>query len=644
MSTRTTRTHAQSAISGRKKIAAIVAIILSLAIGLGGALAFTDFGQSFINRFRGAGNPDILLHDDFEAGTNKDVYVENTGETPMIVRVRFAEYLQIGNTPIIGGNANDRSTWIVRMFNTAPADDDNYYNGANIDGALPTENRHIWYMTGDTKIYKPGTGEMGNYEYVEDQTFEDGTVAKTTLPASPVVLVQYYIDHKTDLDEKYPEGLWALDTDGYAYWTRALQPGEATNLLLDNVILDQTAIPDDNYYYAIDVRLEASNFTESYLLYTDGKTATPEGEQIIKDAVDAGTKTPPELTIEDFFVKVSGAATQAATKDAITLKLYKNAAEQVLTLTGIVKTSMSTKPGQAVWSQESGADWLRTAGKSVSVRVVVPPETIGEIVINAHASGDNGASGTVKITIIVVENTSTPPPAPPSEGSVEDGVSIVDGSDNVLPAAKAGDSVDWIAIAKQNKSGKSYYLIVRTKVVGTSPFDAERPLTDIYTNGDSELKKAIDAWWTGFNSGSALKSKAVHHNALVKLGTDDRYGYSYGSSPAYAGFSEPTDSGDTSTDAFPLSADEAARYLSVSWRDKNDDEKLNPDDSFAHKNWTYLKRKGDAGSVASWLRTPAVQNPPLASLLFTDGEVNDQYVSISNGIRPALWVSADIFN
>jgi hypothetical protein len=210
----------------------------------------------------------------------------------MIVRVQFAEYLQIGNTPIVGGDANNKLTWVPRLFNTAPADDGEYLNGANDDGSLPTENRHIWYMTGAQKIFKPGTGEMGSYEYTDGQDFADGSKAKRTLGESPVVLVQYYIDHKDELDARYPAGLWALDTDGYAYWTQALLPGEATNLLLDNVVLDENVAPDDNYYYAIDVRLEASNLTESYLLYSGEKKATANGEKIIKDAVDAAKPKP----------------------------------------------------------------------------------------------------------------------------------------------------------------------------------------------------------------------------------------------------------------------------------------------------------------------------------------------------------------
>jgi hypothetical protein len=66
-------------MSAKKKIAAVVAVILTIALLVGGVFAYTDFSQDFINRFRGGNDNDILLHDDFEPGVNKDVYVENTG-------------------------------------------------------------------------------------------------------------------------------------------------------------------------------------------------------------------------------------------------------------------------------------------------------------------------------------------------------------------------------------------------------------------------------------------------------------------------------------------------------------------------------------------------------------------------------------
>ena len=268
---KTNNNPARLKTDGRKKSAAIVAIALSLALIMGGVFAFTDFSQSFTNRFRGGADPDILLHDDFEPGVNKDVYVENTGKVPMIVRVQFAEYLQIGNTPVTGLNPDDKTTWVIREFYTAPA----------ADGSLPSQNRHIWYMTGNKKVFKPGTGEMGSYQFTAGQTFPDGSVAKETLGKTPVMLMADYLANKAAVDAAYPDGVWVLDTDGWCYWTKALKPGEATSLLLDNVIPDPDDKPDDNYYYAIDVRLQASNLTEAYLLEYD----ITEGGKLIIDGI-----------------------------------------------------------------------------------------------------------------------------------------------------------------------------------------------------------------------------------------------------------------------------------------------------------------------------------------------------------------------
>jgi len=84
-------------MSPKKKVALVTAIVVLAALLLGGAFAWIDFSQNFVNRFRGGVTPDILLHDDFEPWVNKDVYVENPGEQDMYVRVQFKEFLQIGN-------------------------------------------------------------------------------------------------------------------------------------------------------------------------------------------------------------------------------------------------------------------------------------------------------------------------------------------------------------------------------------------------------------------------------------------------------------------------------------------------------------------------------------------------------------------
>ena len=52
-------------------------------------------------------------------------------------------------------------------------------------------------------------------------------------------------------DEKAAQGYWVYDTDGWAYWSKPIQPGETTGLLLDGVTMSR--VPDENWYYGINV-------------------------------------------------------------------------------------------------------------------------------------------------------------------------------------------------------------------------------------------------------------------------------------------------------------------------------------------------------------------------------------------------------
>jgi len=242
---------AKRKMSAKKKFAAVTAGVLAAALLIGGAFAWTDFSQSATNRFRGHVDPDVVLHDDFEAGVNKDVYVENAGDPDtapdLIVRVKFNEYLQIGENPIVGTDPSDKSTWKTHTFNPDA-------DSCNLD----THDYYTWEMTGEKKTYKPGTGNTGNYTYTVDQTFPDGTVAKETLAkAAPVTMAEYIA---TKASYTGP-ARWILDTDGWCYWSELLAPGTATNLLLDDVVRTAKGF-DDNHAYFIDVLLEASNATE----------------------------------------------------------------------------------------------------------------------------------------------------------------------------------------------------------------------------------------------------------------------------------------------------------------------------------------------------------------------------------------------
>ena len=117
--------------SKKKVTTAVVAGVTALALVLGGTFAWTSISQQARNEAIVDINPGGRLHDDFN-GTNKDVYVENFGDTetgvPIYARIRLDEYLEIGQdagkktvedgttrkaTSIIDASAdiNDVATW-----------------------------------------------------------------------------------------------------------------------------------------------------------------------------------------------------------------------------------------------------------------------------------------------------------------------------------------------------------------------------------------------------------------------------------------------------------------------------------------------------------------------------------------------------
>ncbi|MCL2488455.1 MAG: hypothetical protein FWE80_07210, partial [Oscillospiraceae bacterium] len=280
------RIHVAHSKSAKKKIAALIAIVLTLALLIGGVFAWSDFGQRIQNIFNYAPTPDVLLHDDFTANVNKDVYVENTGVVPLFVRVQFAEFMQIGNDAMTNtGVKGDPETWPVHLHGPNAPDEDGVVSEWDLlNDRFKTCDYYEWYLTGGRKVYLPGTSEIA------DKTYEDSLVGTPgpngqdyaeTMPATPVVLMSDVLAiiandgvpgnaDEITIWNAFKAGCWVLDdtqdmskpweADGWAYWSQPLAPGTATNLLLDNVLPVKT--PDDNMFYGIDVRLQATNYTE----------------------------------------------------------------------------------------------------------------------------------------------------------------------------------------------------------------------------------------------------------------------------------------------------------------------------------------------------------------------------------------------
>ena len=318
------RTHVpHRKMSTKKKVAASAAAVLIAALLLGGAFAWTDFTQAFTNIFHNHPEPDVLLHDDFTQNKNKDVYVENTGNTYLYVRVNFYEYLQVGNKVVVGNTSatpavavKDKSTYQLHRWSPLPDS-----TGKQSKWNLASSDYYDWYLTGAQKLYLPGTSEIDDVDYaalgykagdVPSPTdgikglSGNGNALKETMPASPVVTMAWFSQQSQTVKDNYVG--WILDeSDGYAYWSQKLAPGYATDLLLDKVLPKPDNAPDDNSYYAIDVRMQAANATEVYKFYTDstGKsTISPEAEGwISQDALKPPKKGP---TLPEKEVTVTG--------------------------------------------------------------------------------------------------------------------------------------------------------------------------------------------------------------------------------------------------------------------------------------------------------------------------------------------------
>ena len=91
----------------KKQLSAVVAAILVVVVALTGTYAWRSISQTALNEAASGGNPGGRLHDDFN-GSNKDIYVENFGDTPIFARVQLREYMETGKDAGINKDDPDR--------------------------------------------------------------------------------------------------------------------------------------------------------------------------------------------------------------------------------------------------------------------------------------------------------------------------------------------------------------------------------------------------------------------------------------------------------------------------------------------------------------------------------------------------------
>jgi len=271
-------------------------------------------------------------------------------------------------------------------------------------------------------------------------------------------------------------------------------------------------------------------------------------------------------------------------------------------------------------------------------------------------AGPDGLLGTPD-DVIVYQKDTTKPIAPDNESPVKvlpvtDTPDGVDG--RILPAAKAGDSSNWIEIARNG----NYSLIVRQNYINTygNGHDGD-PLWNIVnfyndgitTNyGNSNLRGVINGWFNGTASlGDKLGANANLRNFTVTNSVMSKFGTM--ADPAKSmtdGFSKPTTvkSGTGYDVAFALSYSESANFCSTVHDLRNTNPEVQPSGDIAIAN---AKKMIIPLNYGAWLRSIG-DITGTAGQIYHGGDLVrafQQYDSQKTGlVYPALWVDSSIFN
>ncbi|WP_347979381.1 DUF6273 domain-containing protein [Lactococcus formosensis] len=278
--------------------------ILSLLGLIGATFAFTAFNQQAINDRENDVQVNVggRVHDYYNAESeNKDVFVENYGERPIMARIRLSEYLETQQTgasaatPLVDGTERDQlNTWTPYIpsataigTRTGAGAAFNRYSNLRFGRAgeapwyLPTFNHNNLDLStaaagdardladGSDDVTHPGDGTDGYWE--EGVTYTNGSgptntvwhggsdgatreTAQNLQEQRPVMTIQQW----SELQPYQQIGdFWVVDhTTGWAYWASLLEPGEASSYLLDAA--EMTAAIEDtvfngSYYYGIHV-------------------------------------------------------------------------------------------------------------------------------------------------------------------------------------------------------------------------------------------------------------------------------------------------------------------------------------------------------------------------------------------------------
>ena len=252
-------------MSGKRKklLSSTTALVCVVALLIGGTFAWRGV-SSALNEFGGTKevvtDPGANLHVDSDNSTGeKNVYVENTGDADVFVRIQLSEIFVPDGT-----GRPDPMNWVL-FEPTALTDSGTYFDayGSAFSWTLGNTAPYNYKSIVDSTEWAAAADRSETDELVGDAfgsskpgsaivMLRDATTESKVAPAGTVITMADYTA-KNATDKADFEG-WVYDVDGYAYWSQPLAEDATTSMLMSAVELPTPG--SETFYYAINVDME----------------------------------------------------------------------------------------------------------------------------------------------------------------------------------------------------------------------------------------------------------------------------------------------------------------------------------------------------------------------------------------------------
>jgi len=302
--------------------------------------------------------------------------------------------------------------------------------------------------------------------YKVEETHEATQISST----ADVILMDAWLALSDD--EKATTFAWVYDTDGWAYWSQAIQPGQTTGLLLSGI--SQARTPDDSWYYGINVVGQFATSSDLSAFENEGGTLTDGAKELLGFAAEIEAK----LTVSGPTGVMPG---KEYTYTATMTKAAMKVATPALTWTVENVVAGPAEDGTQTASADDGIE-IDSNGKLAIAETVTYGTTFDVV-----ATADGGVTDTISVT-------------------------VVDSWQNQVDAATAGstetvniDGIEWFVLKKD--SGKA--LLLAAQPVGNPTvqaiykygemidyFDGD---LNVWLNTEEGLPLYQDGEWTGEN-------------------------------------------------------------------------------------------------------------------------------------------------